>query len=124
MSSTRSCILVVGGVLVLFMGLYVAFVSITSRAITNQTVASRELLQGQELKCPAGSTEASEPWSKGGWMRYCQTDGIDHGPWLTARAGKLAVRGEYTNGEQTGVWEWYNDDGSVFRQEIHPTGRD
>lgn len=119
MPRTRACLLAGAGIFVLFLLLYGGFTWVTANAVSEQVVASRELLQAQELECPPGAEEANEPWSKGGWMRYCQANEVDHGPWLTARAGRLAIRGEYSEGQKTGVWEWYGEEGDVIRREVY-----
>lgn len=100
------------------------FYCVVTTSMTTGQTASKRFLVEQELGCPPSAEEVSRPWSKAGWMRFCEESGVKNGPWLTASAGKLAIRGEYAHGEKTGVWEWYGDDGAVIRREVHPADQE
>lgn len=92
------------------------------RSMVTGQASSRELLGGMELDCPAKTVPAARPWGKAGWMVYCESDGELHGPWLAAEAGRLAIRGEYSNGERTGRWRWYDNEGNVAKQVRYEAG--
>lgn len=83
--------------------------------VTSQA-ASVKLLDQMELACPPGARRIARPWGKAGWMVSCERNGRGHGPWLSAEGGRLQVRGSYWNGARDGVWEWYNDDGTVAKR--------
>jgi len=52
-------------------------------------------------------------------QEFCETpDGIRHGPYLVRNVHGVIVReGQYSMGQQCGLWIEYNDDGVVISQE-------
>lgn len=112
----RKLILAVFLLLGAFGGLLWWFTRNVSDFMTTSQAASVKLLDEVELVCPPETAKIRRPWGKAGWMVFCESDGAPHGPWLTAENGKLEIRGQYWNGERYGVWEWYNDDGTVARR--------
>lgn len=89
--------------------------TVSNHMITSQA-SSVKLLDEMDIVCPPGTEKIRRPWGKAGWMVFCESDGAPHGPWLAAENGRLEIRGQYRNGEQDGVWEWYNVDGTVAKK--------
>ena len=110
-----------GGLLIAALaGIFTAYVYVTKVSSTEMRTgqaASRQLLAEVRLDCPQEGHRISRPWSKAGWMVYCEHQGVPHGPWMTAKNGKLAIRGAFQEGERSGTWEWYGNNGEVIRQQ-------
>lgn len=114
---------ILGGlVIAVFAGVLTVYVYVTqvsSSEMRTGQEASRHFLADVRLDCPQGGHRISRPWSKSGWMIYCERQGLPSGPWLTAKNGRLAIRGAFQDGERTGTWEWYGDEGEVIRQQTY-----
>lgn len=90
------------------------------RSIATSRAASSANLEEMQLDCPNEAVQAAAPWGEVGWMVYCDRQGTLHGPWVAAEAGGLVIRGEYSNGERSGLWEWYDDKGEVAKHVTYP----
>ena len=109
-------VLVLAVVLVLTLVAAVAWLTFAiPRYMVTGQAASREILAQKNLECPGEAVEASRPWGKAGWMVFCEHDGTLHGPWVAAEGGRLALRGEYSEGQRSGLWEWYDEEGNVVK---------
>ncbi len=109
-------VLLLGIVALILVGGVMWFTLTVSTSMSDSQVASRALLNRATLTCPSESTAVGRPWAKAGWMLFCESQGKPHGPWLAAENGKLRMRGTYTSGQPTGLWQWYDDDGKVQKR--------
>jgi antitoxin component YwqK of YwqJK toxin-antitoxin module len=51
------------------------------------------------------------------WYKGTFINGIEHGPWITYYdTGQLCYKRTYNMGQRDGIFEWYDEDGSI--QEI------
>lgn len=98
------------------------FTSTVSIFMTTSQSESKDLLSDLQICCPAQTVLVSRPWGKAGWMVFCDHEGTLHGPWVTAEAGKLVTRGQYSKGERSGLWEWYDHEGNVTKQVRYEAG--
>lgn len=46
-------------------------------------------------------------------MMFCESDGVNEGPWLVAKPAGLRVRGQYCKGKECGTWQYYDETGDV-----------
>jgi hypothetical protein len=106
-------------VLALILTSYIYVMRVTSTEMRTGQEASRQALADLRLDCPQSGRRISRPWSKAGWMIFCERQGLPHGPWLTAKNGRLAIRGTFQEGERAGTWEWYGEDGEVVRRQTY-----
>lgn len=67
----------------------------------------------EKLTCPTPAVAEFEAWGKSGTQQVCK---IKHGPFVAWEGGYIHVRGQYENGKETGVWYWYDKNGSVEKK--------
>jgi antitoxin component YwqK of YwqJK toxin-antitoxin module len=67
----------------------------------------------EKLTCPSPAMDEFQPWGKSGTQHICK---IKHGPFIAWENGYVHVRGQYDNGKETGVWYWYDKNGSVINK--------
>lgn len=113
----RKLILFFFGALVLAGSTILVWATITTGRFMNESqAASITLLSRMDVDCPPDTTRKEQPHGKSGWAIFCEYKGVRHGPWLKAEVGRLEVRGQYWMGERYGDWEWYSQDGTVFKR--------
>lgn len=71
-----------------------------------------------EMSCPKPSVKEYRAWGKSGVSVGCR---IDHGPFVAVE-GYLRVRGQYESGRKVGRWEFYDQDGKVYKEVDYSEG--
>jgi hypothetical protein len=67
----------------------------------------------EHLPCPRPAVEQFEPWGQSGSQHSCK---IAQGPFVAFESGHVRIRGQFANGEKTGLWRWYKADGSIEKE--------
>lgn len=75
-----------------------------------------------EFTCPEGTELKIERWSKLGYSRICTP--LKHGKWEAWSEGYKNIDGNFINGEEDGIWVWYNKDGSVYKKIEYNQGKE
>jgi hypothetical protein len=104
-----------------FIGAYLWFAVTSGRSMIRSQADSVELLDQMQVHCPPDTTRTGRPHGKAGWAISCEREGVRHGPWLKAEAGRLEIRGQYCMGTPCGEWQWFGHDGAVFKQKTYPS---
>lgn len=79
--------------------------------MSNSRTSTWDAMKNDEFKCPPGLNEKTEGWSKLGYSRSCVKP--KDGKWEAWSEGHKNIDGLYLNGEEHGIWVFYNSDGSI-----------
>lgn len=66
----------------------------------------------EKLTCPSPAMDEFQPWGKSGAQHICK---IKHGPFIAWENGYVHVRGQFENGAESGIWYWYDKNGTVIK---------
>lgn len=72
-----------------------------------------KVIFSEDPNCPPPSVAQIEPWGESGSQQICK---IKHGPFAAWEDGYIHLRGNYHNGEKSGVWKWYDRVGNVVKE--------
>ena len=93
--------------------MFIAAPYVFSWLVSNSQEKSWVAMSQDQLVCPENTEITTRGWSEAGYSRYCEPN--MSGPWEAWADGHLRVQGNYLNGEQTGTWRWFNEDGDVTK---------
>lgn len=79
----------------------------------SDTDSAKERYFSERLQCPPPAVEKFEPWGQSGSQHVCE---LKEGPFVAFENGHVAIRGQYFNGKETGIWRWYRADGRVVKE--------
>jgi hypothetical protein len=74
-----------------------------------------EAIRNVSLPCLPGTEQKTEAWSKAGFSVSCRKGETIHGPWQAWEGGHLAIKGEFFEGQKSGTWLVYANNGSLYR---------
>jgi hypothetical protein len=66
------------------------------------------------LRCPDGAKVEYQPWGQNGLMAICK---LNHGPFIAAENGHVALEGENRMGQPSGTWTWFDKSGKIEKTE-------
>ena len=72
-----------------------------------------EALSRPRVDCPPPTQAMMNPWGWNGKSDGCY---LREGPFVAAEGGYVRIRGQFTHGEATGIWKYYNEDGVVVKE--------
>ena len=54
----------------------------------------------------------------------CRKGEIIHGPWQAWEGGRLSIKGEFAEGQESGTWLVYTNNGSLYRTIKYESGKE
>ena len=79
-------------------------------------VSQSKAMLAEKIECPAGSRLEIQRWGgigEDGWMKSCK---MFHGTFTAWHGETKAVQGEYVNGQEEGVWVFWNRAGKKVKE--------
>lgn len=69
--------------------------------------------------CEVPGKVSYQAWGPHGLSKVCESvTGVAEGSFFAAEYGHVVIRGAYKGGKPDGLWEWFDGDGKMTRQEI------
>lgn len=72
-----------------------------------------EALTKQRATCEEPAQAQINAWGKEGLSYGCY---IRHGEFIAAEGGKIRIRGHFTNGSESGKWQYFDGDGLLVKE--------
>jgi hypothetical protein len=89
-----------------------------------ESASQPKAMLAENIKCPEGSSPEIERWGgigENGWLQACK---MKHGL-FTAWYGEVkAVEGNYINGKEEDVWQFWNKDGKKHKEITYKHGKE
>ena len=76
----------------------------------------------EELNCPEGSQPQIERWGglgENGWLHVCK---MKHGLFTAWHGEVKAVEGNYVNGQEEGLWQFWDEQGNKYKEITYKNG--
>lgn len=83
-----------------------------------------EVIRHVSLSCSPNTEQKIEAWSKAGLSVSCRKGETIHGPWQAWESGHLAIKGEFSEGQKSGTWLVYTDNGDLHRATQYEGGKE
>ena len=76
--------------------------------------------------CPTENKVTYSAWGESGLQKTCVNPktGKKDGDFIVSEYGKLFLKGAYDDGKEYGLWVWYNEDGTINKNEKYALQKD
>ncbi len=88
-----------------------------------EPVSQPKAMLAEKLDCPEGSLPEIERWGglgENGWLQACK---MKHGLFTAWHGEVKAVEGNYVNGEEDGIWKFWDKNGRKYKEITYENGK-